>query len=321
MTTVSKGSGMPLTKVTHRIDVVAPAQSVYAIVADVSRWPLYFPPTVRAERLGTDGAEETIRIWAMANDELRTWRSRRTLRPEQHRIEFEQIEPRHPVAAMGGAWTVEDTPDGCAVTLDHFYAAVDDDASSLQRMHRAVDTNSTAELAHLKQAAERGQDEYDLYVDFADSLTFSGSVRDAYDFIYDAAKWPERLPHVLGLQLREDDDGLQVMRMDTRAKDGSVHTTVSGRVCTPDTSIVYKQTTLPPALKAHNGAWLFAPAPDGAVTVTARHRVILDPDGIAALPSPPASLADARTAVRDSLGANSRATLALARDFIEARVH
>ncbi|MEW2400546.1 aromatase/cyclase [Streptomyces sp. NPDC046862] len=309
---------MTLTKVTHRIGVPSDVESVYRIVADVSLWPLYFPPTVRAERQSWDGREEHIRIWALADGELRTWQSRRLLDPGRHRVEFHQSHPSPPVAEMGGAWTVEEHDDGCTVVLDHHYRAVDDDPAHLARIERAVDHNSTAELENLRRAVLRAGQEAGLLLEFTDTETVKGPLGEVYAFLYDAAKWPERLDHVAALDLREDTEGLQYMRMDTKAPDGSVHTTVSGRVCERDRRIVYKQAVLPPVLQAHNGEWLFEETAPGTVTVTARHQVILSPEGIAALPEPPSSLDAARAAVRQALGGNSRATMARARAFVEA---
>ncbi|MEU6838656.1 aromatase/cyclase [Streptomyces rubiginosohelvolus] len=311
---------MSKTEVTHTITVPAGADAVYRVVSDVGLWPLYFPPTLRAERVSGDDREEHIRIWAMANDEIRTWESRRRLRPEAHRVEFEQATPTDPVAEMGGAWSVTEHGDGTStVVLDHFYRATGDDPAQLARIARAVEDNSTSELEHLRRAVERGENERELLLDFSDSLTIRGSLKDTYDFLYDVRHWPDRIPHVLRIGLREDVEGLQHMEMDTRSPDGSVHTTVSGRVCEPQKRIAYKQVKLPPVLQAHNGEWLFTSPADGVVEVTSRHRVILDPEGIAALPNPPASLEAARKAVRDSLGANSRATLARAQEYVEAR--
>ncbi|MEU7213470.1 SRPBCC family protein [Streptomyces sp. NPDC044989] len=309
---------MTTTRATHRIDVEAKADAVYRIVADVGLWPLYFPPTVRAERLSWDGVEERIGIWAMADGELRTWQSRRRLHPAARRVEFEQERPRDPVAAMGGSWTLEERGEGCTVVLDHHYRAVDDDPARLARIARAVEHNSTVELDNLRRAVLRAGQEPELLFEFADTETVSGPPEEVYAFLYDAAKWPERIPHVAHVEVREDVLGLQHLRMDTRAPDGSVHTTVSGRVCEPGRRIVYKQTTLPPVLQAHNGEWLVEETGDGAVRVTARHQVILDPEGIAGLAEPPESLAAARDAVREALGANSRATMARARAFAEA---
>lgn len=311
---------MTSTRVTHRIDVTGPAEAVYRIVSDVTRWPLYFPPTIWAERVSGDDREERIRIWALAQDEVRTWESRRRLRPDAYRVEFEQVRPADPVAELGGAWSVEERGDGvCGVTLDHHYRAAGDDPVNLGRIARAVEANSVSELANLKRVVDGRGREPELLLDFSDSQTIAGSAEDAYDFVYDVAKWPERIPHVQAVDLKEGVTGLQYMKMDTRALDGSVHTTVSGRVCTPSRRIVYKQTVLPPGLRAHRGEWLFEPAHDGTVTVTSRHVVILDPEALAALPKPPASLEAARAAVRHALGSNSRATMAVAKEFVEAR--
>ncbi|MEV7289260.1 aromatase/cyclase [Streptomyces sp. NPDC093252] len=310
---------MTLTEVTHRIDVPSDAEAAYRIVADVTLWPLYFPPTVRAERLSFDGREEHLRIWALADGELRTWRSRRVLDPERRRVAFHQSHPKPPVAEMGGAWRVEERPGGgCTVVLDHHYRAVDDDPAHLARIERAVEHNSTAELENLRRAVLRSGEEAELLLEFTDTETVHGPLPEVYAFLHDADQWPARLDHVAALDLREDSEGLQVLRMDTKAPDGSVHTTVSGRVCERDRRIVYKQTTLPPALQAHNGEWLFEETAPGVVRVTARHQVLLSPEGIAALPEPPASLDAARAAVRGALGGNSRATMARARAFVEA---
>lgn len=309
---------MSPTEVTHRIHVAAPADDVYRVIADVSRWPLYFPPTVRAERVAGDDHEERVRLWALANGELRTWESKRWLDPINRRVSFGQEKPTDPVAELGGRWSVEQHGDeACTVVLDHHYRAVDDEPTALERIARAVETNSTAELEHLRLAAERGEQERELLLEFSDTEVITGTLDDIYDFIYDAARWPERIPHVQRVELSEHTSGLQVMEMDTRSPDGSVHTTVSGRVCTPG-RIVYKQSLLPPVLQSHNGEWLFEQGEDETITVTSWHQVILDPDAIAALPEPPASLEAARAAVRHSLGTNSRTTLARAQEFLTA---
>lgn len=310
---------MSTTRVTHRIDVPAPASVIYDIIADVGSWPLYFPPTVHAERVSGDASDERIRIWALANGELRTWISRRRLDRSALRIEFAQTEPRDPVAEMGGTWQIEERGDGmCQVSLEHSYRATGDDPANLERIARAVDTNSLSELDALGAAAARHAEEHEMLVAFEDSDTVAGPIQDVYDFVYDLARWPDRIPHVLRMEVTENVQGLQCMEMDTKSPDGSVHTTRSGRVCVERESIVYKQTRLPGLLLSHTGEWVFESMEDGRVRVISRHRVILDVDALAALPVPPASLSEARTAVRNSLGANSRATIAAAKAHVAA---
>jgi aromatase len=306
---------MALTHSEHAIDIAAPAATVAAVVGAVSSWPTFFPPTVHARRESGDDREETIRIWATANGELRTWTSLRTLSADGRRVDFDQQEPRHPVAAMGGSWRITSDGDGCRVVLLHHYAAVDDDPDVLEKMNRAVDTNSTAELAALKSSAERAA--ADLVYSFADTEVIEGPLDEAYAFVNDCARWPERLPHVARLHVDEPVTGLQMMEMDTRSADGSVHTTVSGRVCFDGERIVYKQTTPPRGLAGHRGEWTFEQRDGGRVLVTSRHTVVLDPDAFASLPNPPADLDEARALVRHALGSNSRTTLAHAKAHVE----
>ena len=51
----------------HATRIGAPPDAVYRIVADVTSWPVHFPPTVHAVRLSGDDRAERIRIWALAN--------------------------------------------------------------------------------------------------------------------------------------------------------------------------------------------------------------------------------------------------------------
>ncbi|TDD76620.1 aromatase/cyclase [Actinomadura rubrisoli] len=310
---------MTTRRTSHTAGVAAPADVAYRIVADVTSWPVHFPPTVHAVRLSGDDREERIRIWALANGALRTWVSVRRLDPAARTVEFEQAEPAAPVAAMGGAWRVEDDGDGgCRVELAHHYAAVGDDPEALALIDRAVESNSTAELDALRRAAEGAADPADLTLEFSDAEVIDGSVDDAYDFVNACDRWPERLPHVLRVELTEDEPGLQLMEMDTRSPDGSAHTTASGRVCVPGDRIVYKQTTVPPVMRTHNGEWTFRPDPGGGVRVTSRHTVVIDPDAARELAPEGLTLPEVRTKIRETLGANSRATLRAAKAHAEA---
>ncbi|MGO4751805.1 aromatase/cyclase, partial [Streptomyces sp. 2MCAF27] len=145
-----------------------------------------------------------------------------------------------------------------------------------------------------------------------------------YDYLYRADLWPERLPHVSRLDLKEDPVGddvaeprVQVMAMDTRTADGSVHTTESVRVCFGADRIVYKQTTVPALMTAHTGSWTINPAGDG-LAVTSRHTVILNPAAVERVLGPDKTVADARTYVQRALSTNSTTTLRHAREFAEA---
>jgi aromatase len=302
----------------HSITVAAPAREVYALIEDVLRWPVIFGPTVHVERLDSAGNEERLRIWAFAGEGVRSWESRRRLDPEGLRVEFGQATPPYPVATMGGEWRVSEGPDGGAlVEFGHSFTAVGDDPSTLDRIEEVVDRNSRAELESLRVAAELRHRLGDLVVSFSDDVPIEGTQEVMYDVLARAEAWPKILPHVSRLDLREEDDGVQFMEMDTREGGGEdVHTTRSVRVCLPPDRIVYKQIGLPDFLTAHVGEWSLREGPHGGV---ASHTVILKEEAITRLLGPDGSVQDARRLVREAIGANSRMTLACALKIAESR--
>jgi aromatase len=303
----------------HTIEVAAPAAVVYGLVADVTRWPQVFGPTVHVEVLDQDEEHERLQIWATANGEVKSWTSLRQLDPHTQRIVFRQEVSQPPVGAMGGEWRiVPRSAQETTVVLSHDYTAVNDDPENAAWIARAVDHNSSAELAALKATAERAAGPGDETLDFDDTVEISGSAEDVYDFLYRAQEWPQRLPHVARLDLRESAPNLQVMEMDTRTGDGAVHTTTSIRVCFPHRTIVYKQTQVPALMTAHTGAWTIEKTQDG-VLATSRHTVVLKADAAPKILGAGTTLADARSFVRKALSANSRTTLGYAKAHAEGR--
>lgn len=305
-------------RMTHSRRVAAPAEVLYDLVAGVERWPVLFGPTLHVDVLTRSATEETFRLWAMVAGEAKTWTSRRTLDPEGRRIGFEQERTQAPIASMGGAWHFRSMPDGTTeMTLEHHFTAVGDDPATLGRLAEAVDRNSEEELWALERLAVLGPSPDDLVFAFEDVVPLPARPRDAYAFVHDADRWPERLPHVGRVVLQAPQPGVQDMEMDTVTVDGDRHTTRSIRICFPHERIVYKQLVPPALLLGHSGAWAFAPGGspgDGSAgpgsVVTARHMVAIDPTRVETVLGAGSTLADARTYLRDALGANSRATLA-----------
>jgi aromatase len=309
----------PGREVEHEITVNAPARDVYRLLAEVENWPRLFPPSVYVEQVEHDGDEEVIRIWATANGEVKSWRSRRHLDPDALRITFAQEVSSPPVAEMSGTWIVEPLGEQeTRLRLLHSYRSIDDDPEGLEWIDRAVDGNSRAELPSVKTGLENVVRNAELTLSFVDSVHVAGSAKDAYDFVYDAGRWTERLPHVSSVTLTEETPGLQVLRMETLTKDGSAHTTESVRVCLPHQRIAYKQTTLPALMTLHTGYWQFDETDDG-VTVSSQHTVVINADNIAKVLGPDAGVERARAFVREALGNNSRATLNHAKEHAEAR--
>ncbi|MEV6954724.1 aromatase/cyclase [Streptomyces sp. NPDC051183] len=310
---------MTTREVEHEITISAPAGAVYRLLAEVTNWPRIFPPTIHVDRVEAEGSEERIRIWATANGDAKNWTSRRTLDPEGLRITFRQEIPAPPVAAMGGTWILEPLGESeTRVRLLHDYSAIGDDPHDLLWIERAVDKNSTSELAALKENVEAAHAAEDLTFSFTDTVEINGSAKDAFDFINEADRWAERLPHVAVVRLTEDVPGLQTLEMDTRAKDGSVHTTKSYRVVFPDHKIAYKQVTLPALMTLHTGEWTFVEK-DGVTAASSQHTVTLNTANIARILGDEATVADAREYVHTALSTNSTATLNHAKAYAEQK--
>ncbi|GAA3394597.1 aromatase/cyclase [Streptomyces roseoviridis] len=312
---------MTIREVEHEITAAAPAETVFRLIAEVENWPRIFPPTIHVEHVERGEREERIQIWATANGEPKNWTSHRTLDPENLRITFRQEIPTPPVAAMGGTWIIEPvSATESRIRLLHDYRAIDDDPESLKWIDEAVDRNSRSELAALRENVERvhAETEAELTFSFEDSVEIAGSAKDVYDFINEANLWSERLPHVATVRLDEDSPGLQTLEMDTRAKDGSVHTTKSYRVTFPHHKIAYKQVTLPALMTLHTGYWTFTETATG-VTASSQHTVTINTENIARILGADATVADAREYVHTALSTNSKATLGHAKAHAEAR--
>jgi aromatase len=306
-----------LTHTEHVITISVPPAAAFWFISNVQVWPVCFPPTVHAERISGDDSDERIQIWALANGEIKTWTSRRRIDADAYRIEFAQEVSQAPVASMTGVWTIKSLSDAeSVVTLTHDFRATDDDPASLALIENAVEQNSKAELAALKNAAQAHAQRGDLLMKCTDTVLIDGPVEEVYDFVYRCQDWPERLPHVVRLNVREDAPGLQLMEMDTRAPDGSVHTTISARACFPYSRIVYKQTKVPPILAAHSGVWLFEPA-DGGTRLTAGHAALIKPEAVPQVLGPDATVEQAKSRVHEALSTNSITTMRLAKAHVE----
>jgi aromatase len=281
-------------------------------VADVSKWPVIFSPTVYTRVLEYSAQNDRIEIWATALGTIRCWTSRRSFDPGTRCITFVQEHSAPPVGFMGGSWRFEPLAGGrTEVVLGHSFSPVPDQPDSVELITRAVDHNSTAELDALRTVAMLPSG---ALLSFDDSIELAGPVDAAHEFVWAADQWPGRLPHVAALTLVEGDGGTQDMTMDTQTPDGAVHTTRSLRVGLPDRSIAYKQTTLPTPLLGHSGVWEFV----GGATMRSRHLALIDPVAAAELLGPEVALEEAAGRIRRALGANSMTTMEHASHYAAA---
>lgn len=291
----------------HSVVVSAEPEVLFDLIGEVTRWPAIFEPTVHVQHLHRAPDEERFQLWALAGDEVKSWVSRRTLDRGRRHITFEQERTQAPIASMAGSWTFHPSGGGTEVVLTHDFTAVAAEHDGW--LVSVVDSNSNRELAALRRIAELGHPVADVVVTFDDEIPLQGSAEDAYVFIDRADQWPQRLPHVARVRLVEPQPGVQDMEMETTTADGATHTTRSIRLCFPPERIVYKQLVTPDLLLGHSGSWDLRKGDGGDVAI-ARHTVVINPDAIAGVLGPDRTLADARTFVREALGANSRATMA-----------
>ncbi|WP_306365031.1 aromatase/cyclase [Nocardia sp. CC227C] len=296
----------------HSVVVAASASSLYRLVSNPVWWPSIFAPCVHVRQLDRDAVTERFQLWAIVNDEVKTWTSRRRFDAGGLRIEFEQESSQAPIASMGGVWEFRQLAgDRCEVVLGHHFTAVDGDRTALDWITQGVDANSEGELAALARLVESRCPLDEVIFSFEDRVQVHGDVAGAYEFIARSDRWSTRLAHVRRVDLIEAPGGIQWMEMDTVTADGAAHTTKSVRLCFPRKHIVYKQLLPPELLIGHSGTWEFESA-GGSVVVTARHRVAVDADAVPRLLGSAATLVDAGNYLREKLGANSRATLAAA---------
>jgi aromatase len=308
-------------RTSYGVDVNAPAGVVYGLLADTTQWPLFLSPSVHVERLDFDGFQDRFHMWVTANGSVKSWLSHRTLDAPGLRIDFRQEVPAAPVVTMGGSWIVEPRgPHRSQLTLLHDFAVAGDRRADIDWTREVTDSNSRAELAQLKSAAERWNRLDGLLLSFEDSVRINGPADLAYQFLYAVGDWPQHLAHVARAVVTENEPGVQLLTTDTVAPDGAVHTTESLRVCFPHAGrIVYKQTAPPALLAAHTGEWSLIPDERG-VTAVSQHSVVLREEAVESVLGPGADLAGARAYVREALGRNSTATLACAKQYAETAI-
>ncbi|MGW7537853.1 aromatase/cyclase [Amycolatopsis sp. NPDC054798] len=300
----------------ERIRVAAPAGVVRGLITDVEGWVQLHPPAVHAEVLCRDQEGDLVQQWTLAgDDEVRVRRLRRRLYDED-RITFAHQPAEPPFAEAGGGWIIEPQSDGgTVVRMYHEFALSEPDeelaATSLAAMRRGA----AGYLATLKYAAEHRDELQELTVSFDDPLFVAGSVEDAYAYLYEADKWPGRIPHVTRLDMTEKVENIQFFDMDTLSADGSRHATRSVRVCLPRRKIGYKQIQPPKTMTAHTGHWAFTETREGVV-VTSRHTATIRPDGLHLL-GEGMTVEGARRYLRRVLSANSTGNLRLTKEYAE----
>ncbi|MEZ0069946.1 aromatase [Streptacidiphilus sp. MAP12-20] len=297
----------------HRVvceaTAAAPPGVLYALIADVSRWPLLFPSFVHVEQLDFDGTRERLRIWAVVGDTVASWVSSRRLDAGRRCVEFRQDVPAEPLESMTGLWTVEPLGDGSKVTLECAFVVGGDAPDDVARVHRITHAGKRAQLDRLVWLAERWARLDRLTLRVEEAVHVKAPAELLLDFLHRAEAWPGELPHVRTLEVSEDTPGVQVMSIGSLAADGSARRTKSVRICFPGAGlIVYKHTETLPLLAAYTGEVSIEPDESG-VNLVSRHQALLDEEAITPHLGESAGLAEAAEHMREELSRFGRLVL------------
>jgi aromatase len=145
----------------HTITVAASADTVYDVLADVEGYARLFPPTESVTMIEESDTHQIARLVVDVSGQRQSWVSRRDLDRGQGTIAYRQLENAPMVAYMGGEWRA--LPLGANRTqlvITHDFAARPTDAvpteeQATELLKAAVERNSHADLAAVRQEAER----------------------------------------------------------------------------------------------------------------------------------------------------------------------
>jgi ribosome-associated toxin RatA of RatAB toxin-antitoxin module len=99
------------------IDIAAPAQEIYALAEDVSRWPALLPH-YRYVQILRQAPRERLAVMAARRGRIGVrWTAIERLDPETPRIEFTHVSGW--TAGMEVAWRFEPLPGGTRVIIEH----------------------------------------------------------------------------------------------------------------------------------------------------------------------------------------------------------
>ncbi|WP_415940297.1 SRPBCC family protein [Streptomyces sp. 039-1] len=283
-------SGERVRRLRHSAEVAAPAEVVYALLADAVRRPLYSAGVVHVERMDAEGDRERLRVWEHAGGRVRCSLWARVAHPDELRIEFWRLSGEAPIASMAGQLSVSEAAGGhrCVVSVVHeFTVAAGSHGVEAARAALAAGDNARSALRSVRRIAEGRGGSRQRVLRFQESLRIEGPGEVVYDFLYRAGDWAGRVPQVRHVELSEISPGIQCVDYRLRLPDHTVRATRSLRLCFPHAGRIVYKTTMPWApVAAHTGEWSVLPDEHG-VRVVAEHTVLLDehapPDGAYAL--------------------------------------
>ncbi|KWV33650.1 aromatase/cyclase [Micromonospora rifamycinica] len=155
------GSESTMFHTEHTVTVEAPADLVYAVLADIEGYARLFPPTESSTILEESETHQIARLVVDVSGQLQSWVTRRDLDRERRIIAYRQLENAPMIEHMGGEWRALPLGDArTQLVITHDFAARPTEAvpsaeRATELLSAAVDRNSHADLDAVRREAER----------------------------------------------------------------------------------------------------------------------------------------------------------------------
>ncbi len=290
----------------HSVVCRAPAARVHQLISRTEDWPAVLTPCEAVRVLRRDGRTELVEITARLHGRRMTWQSRRTVRPELLGVDAELLQPMPLVADMRTTWRVFALDAArCVLLLEHDYALCEEvrglvegvttHAEAAEFIASAVDANSLAELADLRETAEASPSP----VEAGSTATPDGSAtsRDhamrhsvlcgapadaVYRVVRDTSLWPRLFEACTAADVVAGEGDVEVVRIGA-VQQGRPVAWETRRHHLDGIHRVYYELPVPmPLLESMSGEWRVIPIGprECLLTVDRRWRVLADVHGI-----------------------------------------
>jgi ribosome-associated toxin RatA of RatAB toxin-antitoxin module len=202
----------------HHVLCDCAPERLYEIISKPEHWPDLFPPCRAVSVLDRTETQETIAVTALVNGVDQSWQSLRQLDARGMAIESEMTSPMPLVSRMLTRWRVLGAGPGRSVlVLDHDFDITSAVAGAVEGVStadealawitRAIDTNSTVELAAIRRIAEaaplalaRHDGRYALTL----SRVIKAGAAEVFALVADARRWPGLFPACKGVTVRTE---------------------------------------------------------------------------------------------------------------------
>ncbi|HEU5333325.1 MAG TPA: hypothetical protein VFU73_11180 [Actinocrinis sp.] len=292
--------------------VAAPAPDVLALLTAVADWPLLLARIVHVEPLALDGAARLAHVWGLSPRGIDDWVCRVRADPAGRALHVAHVVARAPASALSARWHAAPLDPGHSrLTLFQEFEAIADDPDAVRLLGRLFGATAESDLASVRDAAEIHAAHPGCRFTFGECVPLErgDSADAAFDFLSRPEKWPENLPGIASVSLREEQPGTQWLEMGVEEPDGSVRAELTARVCFPRRRLIVQKDVRPRVLLfSHTSRFAVERQVNGTM-LSCRHTVVLDPGAVTAALGPEATLADASDKVRRVVSAESLVTL------------